>query len=50
MLVIVASGTGAVRTGSSGIDRDAVDVNLQPAVAARGAGLAFTGERFLGHG
>ena len=43
--VIVAAGTGAVMAGLAGIDRFAFDNDLQPAVAAGGAGLAFT--RFL---
>ena len=44
--VIVAAFAGAVMTGLAGIDRLALDHDLQPAIAAGGAGLAFTGFEF----
>ena len=42
VLVVVASLARAVRAGPTRVDRDAVDANLQPPVAARRARLAFT--------
>ncbi len=48
--VVVAAAAGAVRARAAGVHRGAHDLDLQPAVAARRARLAFTGRGWFCHG
>jgi len=50
ILVVVASGAGAVRAGTSRKNGNTIDPDLQPAVAARRAGLAFARRRCFRQG